>query len=289
MSPSEDELRAALHQGEQDSINTESLISRARQAQLHRRRTRRTIAGSVLGVAAVAGLTTAVMLHHPGPGDESSAAGSGADSAVSQPASSAAGTSAAASGGGPSSAAGGGAAPEAGRDSSAASTAGTAGPGASNGSVSNGSSGGSPACPSQAPTQPKGGGLSSRFTGGNLVSTGTNRFTVCLYPAGGGAVTSTVLSGSTASALASTLNASKALPKPPAAPPPTCSNDRSLVLLPSVDGRAEPEVVGLPAWCGSTTFRLSNGSAVRYVPDTSLAPAGVPFPQRKTPGPGPAR
>jgi hypothetical protein len=85
MSPNEFQLRAALHEGEGDSPDPDSLIAMAVGARRERRRRITAIAGGTTVVAVVAAGATALigLGHHGGNGDESPRAMGGADRAVS--------------------------------------------------------------------------------------------------------------------------------------------------------------------------------------------------------------
>ena len=77
MSPNEEQLRAALRQGEGDGPNADRIIASARAARRTRRRTAWAIAGSVAAVIAIGGGITALSLHS-GRTTSSSSARSGA-------------------------------------------------------------------------------------------------------------------------------------------------------------------------------------------------------------------
>ena len=78
MSPSEAQLRAALHDGEGDRPDADQLISRALRIRRDRRRRYQTIAGG-LAAAAVVGVGTTVLVTLDGNGGKDVASGSAAD------------------------------------------------------------------------------------------------------------------------------------------------------------------------------------------------------------------
>jgi hypothetical protein len=271
MNPDEDQLRAALHEGEPDEIelNAHHIISAAVADEARHRRSVRSafaIAATVVIVAGGAtGLITAL-------GHDSSNRSSAGDAAAGTE--SVAGSTSAAASAGPSSAA------------SMAGSAGSSAAASGGPAVPSTTGAASASCPTAPPTiavpKPTAAGAAGALFGAGLIS-----ITVCVYqPDGSGLAAATTLTGTDATGLATTLNA--------IAPAPTqqaCTADLgpTVLLLPQTTAGAGRPVVGNAGGCGTIT----NGTAERNARSelTGLIQKVLPGTNnsgRASPGPGPS-
>jgi hypothetical protein len=240
MSPNEFQLRAALRDGEGDSIDPNTVIIRA-QAMTQARRDRRVRYLSVAAVVAVVGgIGTAAGITLSG-GDSGTDKSSGAGAAMSAPRSAAARPNA-----------GGGGKP-------------APGPLAQTSAVP---------CPAKAPAlRTPGGGANNQFgAGGSLFSGPVEGIKLCAYEQqsrnpiedSSGKTANTVLTGAAATALASSLDvAPKARPKTPCPMYLTAEGKTLVIIGVSTSGRPMNPVTAVVAQnpCGQ---QVTNGTAVRY-------------------------
>ncbi len=286
MSPDEDQLRAALRDGEsaaQDTLRPDLIMSRARRERHDRQRNLRGVLGVAAAVIVIAGGGFGIS-QLGGHNSSKSSSSASRDSAAGAGSSQAAG---AASGAGaltppapanPSTAAASSpaAVPPAGSSSAASSSAAAASAAS--------------ACPSTTPVVPPlpgftAPGLSAPLFAGNLTS-----LTVCVYqPDGSGLAGGKTYTGSGAQEIAATFNSAEVLPDPGGM---GCTTDfgPTVLMLPSTAQGAGKAVIGNAGGCGATT----NGSALRYKARGALvaviqkvlpATAGS---GRASPGPGPS-
>lgn len=254
MSPDERQLRAALHQGEGESVDVGAVVARA-EAVRHGRRVRlASVAAAVVLVGAV-GTGGAILFGGSNAADTSAArtAGGSADSAA-----------------GP-----------------AVPAIGTAGPGGSGPGSSASPAPGVPApgpladaarvpCPSRPPHYllPGGGGSGQFGAGASLFSGPVESVKVCGYAEAGSATVSSPLSrvvtGQRASELTASLDAASTIRPAIMCPVPADWTTTLVVIGLSHSGAAMKPVV-VPLTCGA---QITNGSAVRYgwQPPADLAP-----------------
>lgn len=263
MSPTERELRAALHEGEGDPIDAGQVIAHAAGVRRAQRAQRRQWAAIGATVVAIAGLTTGGVWWAHGVGDNETHGASNAGSAAFGAAGSTAGSTAGSSAG---PAAGGGT--EAAGSQAAAATSAAASSAATDGPIAPGplADAAKVACPTTLPTS---NGLTP--TTGALVSGPVEAIKVCAYAddhhpltAADGSQLSAIYTGATATELAVSLNAASSSPVPvPACAVVPGQRGELTVLIPiDTGGRAGRPVVAVQQTCVEPT--VTNGATIRY-------------------------
>jgi hypothetical protein len=242
MSPSEDQLRAALRDGAGDGsggLNPDVFIAQANEIRHHRW----VRYGSALAAAAVVAIGGVLIATLGGTTQTDHSAGQSARL------------------------------PAAASDQAAGTAAGS-----NHAAFGNGSSNGSAApCPVSAPSRATIGSGDGSFFAGSVAS-----FTVCAYPeTGGAALTSesggaltTILSGQDAQQLATSLDGAAKTPSPDPCPLFRTANGKLLVMIPvASDGTAMSPVTALVLQ-NSCNQPVTNGTEVRYnwTPPAALTP-----------------
>jgi hypothetical protein len=270
MSPDEDQLRTALHEGQggADELDARRIMSSALVEQARRRHSLRSSLAIAAAVIVVAGGTTGIItaLAHSGSSGSSSAASREEHSGDATYAGGSALTNA-----GPSSAA-------ASSPADAPATSRPAAAGAPNSSAP-------AACPATPPNidPPRPGGTGA----GALFAKTLTALTICVYqPDGSGVAGGETFTGADADSVAATFNSIAA-----ADGDRPCPSDLgpTVLMLPRTAGGPGAAVVGNVGGCGTTT----NGTAVRYARTqlTALIQKVLPGTVnsgRASPGPGPA-
>lgn len=246
MSPSEDDLRAALRRGEGDAPDAGRIVARAAAVQSRRRAQLRSGALGVVLVAAVGAGGGALLAR--GGGDSGTAGSSGEKAA--------------------------GSAGNAGSGSSSGASSAAAAGSSARGAASRGAASAAlPAtCPSSAPHYllPGGGSPGQFGAGGPLFGAPVTSVLVCAYGAASGAraapaVRHVVVSGTAARQLVSSLESASRRPVPEACParPRIAGLPRDAVLaLTGITAQARAlRPVTVPLGCAGVT---TNGTAVRY-------------------------
>jgi hypothetical protein len=249
MSPNEDQLRAALREGEGDRPNADLIIASVRAARRSRRRVAWAIAGSVAVVIAIGGGVTALSMQRSGTSSTSSGAGAGGSLPV------------------PTSAAG----------------AARAVPPAAGPQMESSPTGARPlVCPDPPPTV-----AMPNISNGRLLPDGITAIRICLYQVGRAKLAGTTeLTGPAAEHLAGRLENSP-LPTPTTAC--TADLGPTVVVLASTAQENTPTIIGNLGGCGEITNGQAARLARAVLQDEArviLRPpgsAGV-----NSPGPGPS-
>jgi peptidoglycan DL-endopeptidase CwlO len=249
MSPDEDQLRAALREGEHDgALNADRIRYQAMADHAHRRRSIVNVAASVAAVVLVAGGGFGIAHLNGGSSSKSSAA-----SAISSSAAAAAGSAAQSAAGDPAAqgSVNGGATEASSAAASSAAAVASASPSATAPVAIPTPSGAATDCPGAAPAVPAGGSGTAALFPANLIA-----LTVCVYQVDGGAAAVKVFNGAAAQQIAAAFNASAGIGGRQACP---ADLGATVAMYPRTANGPAPAVIGNLGGCGTT----SNGTAAR--------------------------